>query len=173
MEHSLQCLADEMILMSESFESEITNKISSERTSADQIKKIQLFISQILDSKDEPMMKNIGKNEELKVKYIKLASYLLHHKGIDGAEKTNYEGISKSLINHLSKIISYRELFVQKISEWMRYLCGDLFGFVHQLEGLKVDQSFLTMIEGQIEYGSGRSVSSTHTSSETIVNFFN
>ena len=168
MEHSLQSLCDELLLMSESFEGEVTNKISSERTSAEQIKKIQLFISTILDNKNEPMMKNIGKNKELKIKYIKLAHYLLHHRGVGGIETANYDGISKSLINHLSKIISLRELIVQKLSEWIRYLCGDVYAFVHQLEGLKVDQSLLSMIEGQIEYGRG---TNTHTTTETV-NFF-
>ena len=172
MELNLSTLSDEMMCMSENFESEIINKISSERTSAEDIKKLQLFISTILDANNEPMMKNIGKNRELKIKYIKLAGFLLQNKNL-GKTVTNYEGLSQSLITHLSKIIALREMIVMKLTEWIRYICGDLYGFVHQLEGLKVDQKLLEKIEGQIEYRSGdKSTTNSRTVTEENVSFF-
>merc|ERR1712151_1119601 len=99
-------------------------------------------------------MKNNGKNRDLKIKYIKLAHFLLKHKGGIAAE-TNHEGLCKYLIQHLSKIISLRELIVQRLSDWIRYLTGDIYSFAHRLEGLKIDQSLLESLEAQIDYQGG------------------
>merc|ERR1711957_644775 len=57
-----------------------------------------------------------------------------------------------------------------KLTEWIRYICGDLYGFVHQLEGLKVDQKLLEKIEGQIEYRSGDKTSTTNSRTVTEEN---
>lgn len=155
MEQTLQTLCDELISISETFEREIIDKISSERTNSEQIQKMQLFISTILDSNNVPKMKNIGQNLELKIKYIKLAYFLLHYEGFY-SNVTNYEGLSESLKLHLTKIISLRNTLVINFTEWIKFIVGDLFGFVHQLEGLKIDESFLENLE--IEYGSEKIV---------------
>jgi hypothetical protein len=141
MEHTLYTICDELLYLTQKFEKDIIDKICSQKSKADQIKKIQLFISEILDKNNEPQMKNIGQNLELKIKYIKLAHFLLHFKGFTGLD-IDYKGISESLKKHLLRIMELRDMLVKNITEWIKYLLGDVYGFVFKLEGVKIDQEF-------------------------------
>lgn len=174
MEHTLHTLCDELLYLTENFEKDIIDKICSQKAKADQIKKMQLFISEILDSNNEPQMKNIGQNLELKIKYIKLAHFLLHFQGFSGLD-IDYKGISESLKKHLLRIIELRNLLVKNITEWIKYLLGDVYGFVFNLEGVKIDQDFANSLP--VEYPSivektiYKEVSVENQNTEVILNF--
>jgi hypothetical protein len=152
LEKSLHSLTDEFAYITESFEEEIINKVSKNKTSSEDLEKMRDFISTILDSKNEPNLKNIGLNTDLKIKYIKLANFLLHFDGVSNS-KENYKGISQSLKMHLNKIISLRNSLVISITSWIKFIFQDLYEFCHNLEGLEVDNSFINNL--QIEFNSG------------------
>merc|ERR1712032_87153 len=111
---------------------------------------IQVFIKSILNEKNEPKLREIGNNEELKKKYIKLAVFLLHHKPID-SNTGHYEGISEKLMEHLRRIVQLRNIIGIQLTKWMEYLIRDMFGYIFGLEGKEIDQSFIRSL--QIEYG--------------------
>jgi hypothetical protein len=167
MEENLHYLCDELLCISEEFESEVITKICSERSNAEQIKQMQKFISDILDSNNNPQMKNIGQNEELKIKYIKLANFLLHFQGFSNSNQS-FQGLSRNLKSHLIKIISLRNSLVIGLTQWIRFILGDLYTFVHQLEGVSVDQSFLQTL--QIEYVNQQAITNLRAEYELLLN---
>jgi len=166
MEQTLHYLCDELVCISESFENEVINRICSNRTNVEQMKKMQLFITEILDVNNEPQMKNIGHKTDLKVKYVKLAHFLLHYKGFSNMVN-DYGGISKNLKIHLMKIISLRNTLVVSLTEWIRFLLGDLFGFIHQLEGVEIEQSFIDRLP--IEYVNQQQISKIRAEYELLL----
>jgi hypothetical protein len=166
LEENLYYLCDELINVSECFEKEVIDNICTERANAEQIKKMQIFVSEILDKNNEPMMRNIGLNKDLKIKYIKLAYFLLNFKGFSN-NMISYQGISQNLKNHLTRIISLRNTLVIYITEWIKFIVGDLFCFVHLLEGVEVDQNFLSNL--QIEYTNQQAIVNNKVEHELII----
>ena len=69
----LMQLSDEIILVTESFEENVVDKINRNRANPQELLDLQVFIKSILNEKNEPNLRDIGKNQELKKKYITLA----------------------------------------------------------------------------------------------------
>lgn len=147
---SILTLADELIYISETFETEITSKIYINSTKTEQIKELKEFIGKIsLNENNEPILKGIGKQEDLKKQYIKLALFLLQFSGIKTDSVAQYS-LSASLKAHLIAIIQLRRLIVLKLTEWIRFLCGNFYEYIFSLEGLQVDYEFIRGL--QIEF---------------------
>lgn len=143
-------LADELIYVSESFESDITSKISFNNTKTKQIQKLKDFIGAMrLNANNEPLLDGIGKQEGLKKQYIKLALFLLQFGGIKSDSISQYS-LSASLKAHLISIIQLRKLIVLRLTEWLRFLCGNFYEYIFSLEGLEVDYEFIRGL--QIEF---------------------
>merc|ERR1712032_1226886 len=134
--------------VSEAFEEDIINRISTNRATAQELLELQVFIKSILNEKNEPKLREIGTNEELKKKYIKLAVFLLHFKPLQD-NHGHYEGISASLMRHLRRIVELRDKIVKQLTAWMEYLIRDMFGYIFGLEGKQIDQSFLSNFSTQ------------------------
>jgi len=134
-------LADELIFLSEEFDNQITGKISSMSAKAEEIGKLKNFINSIeFTSSGDPNVSGIGKNEQLKNKYIKLALFLANF--TEFSSDHSHVGIVESLKIHMGKMIQIRKVMVNKISTWLRYLSGEFYEFVHGLENLPVDRQF-------------------------------
>lgn len=149
MEQNFLSIIDEFACITESFDSEIISKICSNKSSAEELETLRLFIISILDSRDQPMMRNIGNDIELKKKYIRLANILLHFK--NAPESTDFKGISLSLKNHLSRVISLRNSLVLSLTSWIRFLIQEVYEYVHKIEGLVVDTSFINTLKIETE----------------------
>jgi hypothetical protein len=124
------------------FEEELIKKISEDRIGQDDLEKIKVFITGILDSKNEPQMRNIGVNTDLKIKYIKLANFLLKFKSYFHSS-TNHSGISQYLKTYLNKVISLRNNLQATLTGWIKFLVQEIYEFCHQIEGLVIDRSFI------------------------------
>jgi hypothetical protein len=166
LEQTLYSLSDEMIYIAEYFDSEVIGRISTERSSAEQITKMQEFIRGILDENNEPRMRNIGQNTELKIKYIKLANFLLKFKEF-GNTTLGYEGLSNSVKTHLSAILNLRNTLIVSLTEWIRFIIGDVYAYAHKIEGITVDQFFLDGL--QIEYASQEEISRIKSYYEVLI----
>jgi hypothetical protein len=143
-------LADEIMELSESFEKNVINRISQNRANQEDLEELQIFIRSILNEKNEPKLKDIGNNEELKKKYIRLAVFLLQFTPKKGKAE-NYTGISAYLKQHLQRIIELRNKIVVCLTQWIQYLVRDIFSYICGLENVKVDWYFLNSLS--MEYG--------------------
>lgn len=147
--HLIQ-LADELMECSEYFELNVINKISINRVSNESLVELQTFIKSILNDRNEPNLREIGNNENLKKKYIKLAVFLLNFRGLE-QNSSERNGISECVMRHITRIVELRHKIVVTLSRWMEYLIREMFGYLFGLEGRQVDQSFISSIS--IEYG--------------------
>lgn len=171
MRDNIISLADELIYLSESFASEISNRISGNSAAYDQILKLKEFITSMpLNEKNEPILKGIGRDEAKKKKYIKLALFLIRFAGITDSTDVSsgsYSGLTASLKSHLISIIQLRKLIVIRITEWLRFLCGSFYEYIFSLEGLKIDYSFLNGL--QIEFFSEEEINKLRISYENEI----
>jgi len=142
-------LADELIFLSEDFDTQISGKISGNSAKAEEIAKLKNFINSIeFTSTGDPNVFGIGKNEPLKNKYIKLALFLVNFTGI--SNDNNHQGMVESLKSHMVKMVQIRKVMIYKITAWLRYLAGSFYEYVHGLENLSIDELFRQNL--QIDY---------------------
>ncbi len=135
-------LADELINLSELFYNQICGKISGNTARAEEVAKLKNFINSIeLDINGDPILNGIGRNENLKHKYIKLALFLTNFTGLSN-DGVDHRGITESLKIHLSKMIALRKIIVTRITSWLKYLSGGFYDNLFNLEGLPVDENF-------------------------------
>jgi chromosome segregation ATPase len=117
-----------------------------------------------LNEKNEPKLKDIGNNEELKKKYIRLAVFLLQYP----IEKDrNYSGISSHLMQHLQRIVELRHKIVICLTRWIEYLTRDIFSYVFGLEGVSVNEEFLRNLK--INYYDEELITRIRTEYETKI----
>ncbi len=143
-------LADELLFLSETFETEICNKMSGNTARADEIAKIKSFINSIeLTPNGDPNVFGIGANIPLKHKYIKLALFLINFGGISN-DNNDHKGMCENLKGHMLRMVQLRKAIIMRITLWLRYLTGPFYDYVHNLEGLPVDENFRKNL--QIDY---------------------
>lgn len=142
-------LGDDLLNFSKSFETEVIDKVNECKITPEEIERIKTFIISILDSKNQPILKNIGENQELKIRYIKLASFLLNFKGFLNEGK-NYDGLTNSLKKHIMDLVQKRTKINNNIKKWLKLILGEMYSHSHELEKLPYDQEFYRSVP--IEY---------------------
>ena len=141
LESNLFNLADELYAYSENFRTEVIELISQRGLNLEDIAKLKVFIGQILNENDEPKLKEIGRNEDLKIKYIKLAIFLLKFGGFESTT-VSYKGLTENLKRKINEILLLRNRANLELTQWVRFLLEEFYGFAYKLEGLEIDEEF-------------------------------
>jgi predicted nucleic acid-binding Zn-ribbon protein len=142
---------DEFIFLSDNFEKEILSKIDGGNSKADEIREIKGFIGSMeLTPEGDPNVFGIGRNENLKNKYINLALFLIKYARNNDSQQPSVNGISQSLKNHILSIIALRKVFIYRITDWLRYLIGGFYDQIFNLENIPIDENFRKNL--QIDY---------------------
>jgi hypothetical protein len=154
--HTNNCIvsiANEFLNFNETFENKIINKIAIYKISNQEIERIKNFINTVLNEKNEVIMKNIGNNRELKVKYIQLAYFLLRFKGIKkGDFEINYKSLVENLKLLLLDIIEIRKKMNKNVEKWLELILNEFYSYSHELENINLDNDFFNRIKTQIKY---------------------
>jgi hypothetical protein len=123
------------------------------KTSNEEIEGIKDFINNVLNEKNEVIMKNIGQNKDLKIKYIQLAYFLLKFKGIKkGDIEVNFERLTENLKLLLMEIIQIRKKMNKNVENWLELILREFYSYSHELENIPLDQEFFNLIKPQIKY---------------------
>jgi len=139
-------LADELIDIVNEFNKEVISKFDGSQADNAELLKIKSFIDQIpLENGVEPKVRGIDNDHELKMKYVKLAIFLLNFTTIDS--KVDYRFVSNRLKEHISRIVALRKCIVVQITKWMRFVLGEFFDFIFRAEGVQVDEEFRRSIK--------------------------
>ena len=163
--NDIMCIADELLNFNDSFENEVIDKMTTCKTSNEEIEKIKDFIMKILNKDNEPILKNIGQNEDLKIRYIHLAYFLLKFKVLK-KEEMDYNDLTKNLKKHILDIVQIRKRMNINIERWLRLVLGEFYSFSHELENIPYDQEFYRSIP--IEYIEKNSLIEIETLKEVI-----
>ncbi len=103
-------LAQEMIMMIESFESDVVSRICGVNFSEEDLYLLKNWMNSIeLDASNNPKTEGIGRNPELMNNYVKLAVFLSTFQGL-GTEVVNKYGVTQNLRNHILRMIQLRKL---------------------------------------------------------------
>ena len=132
---------DELLNFSHSFDTNVISKFTTCKTTHEEIQKIKDFIMTILKESDEPNLRGIGGNEDLKIRYIKLAYFLLKFNGLR-KEEMDYTGLTKNLKAHILEIIRKRRIVNERIDDWLKLVLGEFYTLSQDLENLPYDQEF-------------------------------
>jgi hypothetical protein len=136
---------DKLNTFFKSFDENVIDKFSYCKTTPEDVAKIKNFIVSILDSKNEPILKNIGFNEDLKIRYIKLAYFLLQFKGLK-ENQISYNGLTENLKKHILDIVEKRNEINRNIKKWLKLVLKELYSHTHELEEIPYDQEFFRSI---------------------------
>lgn len=150
---SIQVLVDEMVSVCQEFSTSFIQVVDTSNSSLSysnsQIKKIQVFIDSItLKSDGSPELQDIGSAEkhDLKIKYIKLAGFLLRFEGfgalMETVQSSSFTGVTAVFKSHITRIIEIRKRLVVAITEWLKFLLGPFYEFAFGLEKVSVDSTF-------------------------------
>jgi cob(I)alamin adenosyltransferase len=134
-------LGDELVNFSKSFETEVIDMLVECKTTPLEIEKVKSFILSILDKNNQPILKDIGLNEDLKIRYIKLAYFLLKFKGFSTFTKS-YIGLTKILKKYILNIVQTRNKVNKNITKWLKLILGDFYSKSHELENIAYDEEF-------------------------------
>lgn len=157
----IQVLVEELAQVCEEFSTKFIQVVDSSNSSmsysAVHIKKIQNFIENIsLRPDGTPELQDIGKEamKPLKIKYIKLAGFLLRFDGFAALSETaqSFTGVTSVFKSHITRIIEIRKKLVVSITEWLKFLMGPFYEFVFGLEKVSVDGSFRKSYFSLIEF---------------------
>ena len=143
--NDIMCLGDELHEFAHSFETNVIDRFTTCKTTDEEILKIKKFINSILNEKNERNLRNIGQNENLKIKYIKLAYFLLKFKGLK-KEEMDYTGLTNNLKQHILEIVKKREKINISIDRWIRLILGEFYPYTHELEKLPYEEEFCRSI---------------------------
>lgn len=102
-----------------------------------------------LTQEGDPNVFGIGRNEALKNKYIKLASFLIKYSRSND-DNISVSGMTESLKGHILSLIALRKIIILRITDWLRYLIGGFYEEIHLLENLPLDEGFRQNL--QIDY---------------------
>ena len=143
--NDIMCIADELLNFNDSFENEVIDKMTTCKTSNEEIEKIKDFIMKILNKDNEPILKNIGQNEDLKIRYIHLAYFLLKFKVLK-KEEMDYNDLTKNLKKHILDIVQIRKKMNKNVEKWLKLVLGEFYSYSQELENLPYDQEFYRSI---------------------------
>lgn len=109
-----------------------------------ELEEIKAFIQSIeLTSDDSPNVRKIGKNEELKKKYVCLALFLVRFEGFNNSLHTmNLNGVSLNLKGVLERIFLLRRNLMTKIDDFLRMSLGGFYDYIFTLEKVPIDLYF-------------------------------
>lgn len=162
---------DELVNFTESFEKNVMNKYTSCKTSPEDIKKIKDFIGKILNEKNEPNLRNIGQNEDLKIRYIQLAYFLLRFRSAKENEE-NHKGLTENLKQHILDLIKKRKKINQNIDNWLIFILGDFYKKSHELENLPYDEEFYRNIQKEFTSQQDETIRELIKENERLKNVF-
>lgn len=141
-------LAEELKYLTENFLADICDKIAGNCTGIDNINKLKVFIAENDLLKSEPNLLGIGKNLEMKRKYIKLAKFLMQT--TTRGNTISNSGISAKLKSHIDSVLNLRHLINLRIHEWISFLTGEFYTHIFNIEGSIKDEDFLHKIQSCI-----------------------
>jgi uncharacterized coiled-coil DUF342 family protein len=143
----LMPLADELIDIVNDFNEEVLSKFYGSGADNEELLKIKSFIDQIpLINGIETNVNKIEEDPDKKIKYVKLAIFLLNFTKIDSGN-VDYSHVSYRLKEHILRIVSLRKCIVTQITKWLKFLLGDFYDFVFRAEGLPVDEDLRRSIK--------------------------
>lgn len=135
-------LADELIDIVNDFNEEIISKFDGSEADNEELLKIKSFIDQIpLENGVEPKVRGIDNDSALKIKYVRLAIFLLNFTKIDSSN-VDYSLVSFRLKEHIKRIVELRKCIVVQITKWLRFVLGGFYDFIFRAEGVSVDEDF-------------------------------
>jgi len=159
---TIQVLTEELAFVCNEFSTQfiqvVDNSNSNFGYSAENIRKIQNFIDNIkLQADGSPCLQDIGaaENRDLRIKYIKLAGFLLRFEGFSAlmeASSSSFAGISGILRGHIVRIIDIRRRLVAAITEWLKFLLGPFYEFTFGLEKSSLDAAFRSSHFSLVDY---------------------
>lgn len=89
----------------------------------------------------DPILQNIGSNDEIKLKYTNLARFLLKWDGV-GEIKGDYNGVVENFKQVIIQLNDMRKTAVTRMDMLMKAFLGPMYDFVFSLEGMEVDEEF-------------------------------
>lgn len=141
---------DEFIFLSDTFEKEVLSKIEGGNAKSDEVRELKGFVASMeLTPEGDPNVFGIGRNEELKNKYIKLALFLIKYSRASD-EKISVTGITQYLKNHILQMIALRKVMVTRITDWLKYLIGGFYEEIYAIENIPLDENWRKNL--QIDY---------------------
>ncbi len=155
----IQPLADELLVLCEEFQSEISSRFDGTSDNQELFKLKQFIDSINFNSLGEPMAENIGalNANERKSKYLKLALFLASYDEKNGYQ--NLTGLSVKYKNLLNRIVELRQFIVLSLTKWLRTCLGGYFDFICSSEGVMVDNMFKNSVKVDYEDNSSKSQS--------------
>lgn len=142
----LMPLADELIDIVNDFNQDIFSKFNGSVADNEELLKIKNFIDQIpLINGVEPNVNKIEEDPDKKIKYVKLAIFLLNYTNVDSY--IDCTGISLKFKESILRIVYLRRCIVETITKWLRFVLGDFYEFVFSAEKTSVDEAFRRSIK--------------------------
>ncbi len=147
--NNILTLANEFIELTEKFENDVIGKISVDKVSESEIAKLKNYVNTLeFDRENHPNLRDIGTKPDLMKGYLKLAIFFTRFTGFSSS--TDRRGISENLRCHIVRLVQLRKLIVTRITDYLKYICKDVYEFIFSLEGMPADRDFLKSIP--VEY---------------------
>lgn len=141
-------LTSELLNISNNFKVHISNKISDRN---EQIQKLKSYVSELkLFSLQNFSLEEASKNQQLKLKSVKLASFLARNSDLDLDQLTIINGLTESFKAYVRQVLESKTKLQTKISNWLEFLNISISDFVCKSEKVSLDETFKTLINREI-----------------------
>lgn len=123
------------------FDDSFIPQLFAKKYGNNELKKLKEIIKTIsFNQKGKPIYENIGQNREREIQYVKLANILIALKDYKLNDDSKF---SEGLYRHIENIIALRDNFVGRINEYMRFISGDFYQKIHEIDDIPTNENFL------------------------------
>jgi hypothetical protein len=123
------------------FDETFTPELIAKTYGDEELIKLKEIIKTIsFNQNGKPIYENIGQNKQREIQYLKLAHILVALKDYKFNSNSNY---TNDLYRHIEQIILLRDNFVIHINEYMRFITGDFYYKIHEIDNVPLDVDFL------------------------------